>query len=819
MYKIAEVILPLPVKSNFYYSLSEEQAEVASLGQRVLVHFGKRKIYTGLIRQILSTSDEEEYSKLKPIDEILDTTPILFAPQLAMFEWISYYYSCTEGDVFKASLPAGLKPEGSLRIEMSPGLDWEKMDLPNQEYLLLEQLSVQPVLNFQDVGALWNVTNPYPRLKNMESRGFIILYEEAEQRYKPKFKTYLRLHPDFTSEEKLKEAFESFSARQVSQENLFTKIVSAFYQEKAVPKSETLKELSLGPHVVKSLVKAGFIQEEKVQVDRLAFYGYEPKKRDIVLTERQQHVLTKINALKEGQEAPTILLHGVTGSGKTHIYIELIKDALNEGKQVLYLLPEITLTKQIIDRVKSELGDTVGVYHSKFNDNERVEIWQKVQKREQDVVIGVRSSIFLPFSDLGLIIVDEEHDSSYKQQDPAPRYNARDVAVYYGKQEKVPVILGSATPSFESYHNAIQGKYYLTELPTRAVAREMPELEVVDMRIQRKKKLNKGILSLPLYNSIAQALQRKEQVILFQNRRGYSPYLICENCGHVPQCINCDISLTYHKEKNHMRCHYCGYTNFTVDKCDNCHHYALKRAGTGTEKIVEEVAYHFPDFQVERMDLDTTRTKFGYQQIIQRFENQQIQVLVGTQMVSKGLDIENVTLVGVINADNLLSFPDFRAHEHAYQLMKQVSGRAGRSHKKGKVIIQSMMPENAVLQALDKPFKHFYYPELHHRQELSYPPYKRLIRIEIRHKDRRYLETESVRFQKLLFPHFSNQLLGPDYALIPRLRNMYRMQFLLKLSKNFSVKKVREILYETIDKYYQRAPKKTMRIMIDVDPM
>lgn len=819
MHKIAEVILPLPVKSNFHYSLSEEQAEVAMMGQRVLVHFGKRKIYTGLIKNIFDSEDHNTFDKLKPVEEILDTTSILFAPQLALFEWISYYYSCTEGDVLKASLPAGLKPEGSLRIEMQPGLMWENMDLPNKEYLLLEQLQVQPVLSFQETASLWDVANPYPRLRNMESRGLVILYEEAEQRYKPKFKSYLRLHPTYTSDEKLKEAFDSFTARQVSQENLFTKIVSAFYQEKAVPKSETLKALSIGPYVVKALIKAGFIIEEKVQVDRLDFYGYEPKKKEIVLTERQEHVLTKIRALKHGQDAPTILLHGVTGSGKTHIYIELIKDVLNEGKQVLYLLPEITLTKQIIDRVKSALGKTVGVYHSKFNDNERVEIWQKVQTRKFDVIIGVRSSIFLPFSDLGLIVVDEEHDSSYKQQDPAPRYNARDVAVYYGKQENIPVLLGSATPSFESYHNAIQGKYYLTELPTRAVAREMPELEIVDMRIQRKKKLNKGILSQPLYEGIAASLERKEQIILFQNRRGYSPYLICENCGHVPQCINCDISLTYHKEKNHMRCHYCGYTNFTVDKCENCHHYALKRAGTGTEKIAEEVIHHFPDYQVERMDLDTTRTKFGYQQIIQRFENQQIHILVGTQMVSKGLDIENVTLVGVINADNLLSFPDFRAHEHAYQLMKQVSGRAGRSHKKGRVIIQTMTPDNAVLQALNKPFKHFYYPELHLRQQLNYPPYKRIIRIEIRHKDRRYLESESIRLQKLLLPHFSNQLLGPDYALIARLRNMYRMQYLLKLSKNFSVKMVREILYNAIDKYYQVAPKKTMRIMIDVDPM
>ncbi|TAE53195.1 MAG: primosomal protein N', partial [Bacteroidetes bacterium] len=509
----------------------------------------------------------------------------------------------------------------------------------------------------------------------------------------------------------------------------------------------------------------------------------------------------------------------VTGSGKTHLYIELIRDALAKGKQALYLLPEITLTKQIIDRVQGELGEAIGIYHSKFSNDERVEIWQKVSSGEYRVVIGVRSAIFLPFPELGLIVVDEEHDSSFKQHEPAPRYHARDVAVFAGTQQKIPILLGSATPSFESYYNARAQKYHHVLLPERAVAGQMPQIEVVDMRKEKKKGRVNGIFSLTLENAIIETLGRGEQVILFQNRRGYAPYLICESCGHVPECINCDISLTYHKEKANCRCHYCGYVEPEPAKCPQCGHFTMVRAGIGTEKIEEEVKLRFPDYRVERMDLDTTRTKWGYKQIIERFERGQIDILVGTQMVSKGLDFENVTLVGVIQADPLLTYPDFRAFERAYQLLVQVSGRAGRAQKQGKVLIQTLMPDNLVLHSLQSEFKDFFIQETPARQSIGYPPFTRLIRIEVRHRDKEYIEKEARALERHLRPHFGPNLLGPDFAVTARLRNQYRMQFLLKLAKGNNIGQMRQIIQQCYDTYYTQAADKTLVIVTDVDPI
>jgi len=817
---LAEIILPLPVKSNFHYLVKPEQLEKIAVGQRVLVHFGKNKIYTGVVRHILHDQQVGNTPhKLKPIDEILDEAPILHEIQLQLFEWIAYYYMCTPGEVFKAALPAGLKPESSLRVEMMDDLDWEGLELSDKEFELLEALSIQPVMNFNEVAKLWEILNPSPRLKSMQARGLVKLYQKVETKYKPKYEKFLRLSEAYTSEEKLREAFDSLAKNATAQENLLMRIVSEYYKGKTVPKSETLKELNIGSQVAKALIKKGFIEEEEVQIDRLELYGYKLHTKEIIYNEEQLRVLDEMRQhIASGQSKP-ILLHGITGSGKTHLYIELIKDALAQGRQVLYLLPEITLTKQIIDRVKSELGEQVGIYHSRFNDNERVEIYQKVRSRKYQVVIGVRSAIFLPFENLGLIVVDEEHDHSFKQHEPAPRYNARDLAIYYGQLVNCPVVLGSATPSFESYQNALKGKYLLVELHKRAVAANPPEIEIVDMRIQRKKRSMHSIFSSYLYQRIDEVLKRGEQVILFQNRRGYSPYLICETCGHVPECVNCDISLTYHKEKKHLRCHYCGHTDFNLNACTQCGNYTLRRAGIGTEKIEEAVREVFPEARVERMDLDTTRTKMAFQNIINRFENQQIDILVGTQMVSKGLDFENVTLVGVINADNLLTFPDFRAYENAYQLLTQVSGRAGRSTKKGQVLIQSLMPDNVVLRSIEHPYSEFFHKEIPSRQQLGYPPYARLIRIEFRHRDKSYIEQEALRLLNLLKPYFGANLLGPDYTLVARVRNLYRMQFLIKLSKNTSTQKIRSVLDKLIKHYFEVAPQKTLRIIVDVDPV
>lgn len=819
MATVAEIILPLPIKSNFSYLATKEQKPHLQAGKRVLVSFGRKKIYTGVIKRVYDEADPAVLNTLKEIEEILDDQPVLYEPQFRLFEWIAFYYMCSEGEVLKAALPAGLKPESSMRVRMREGLDYDALDTTDKEFILLEALSIQPVLNFKEVSEIWEIVNPSPRLRTMASRGWIELFQEVETRYKPKYKTYLQLHENLMNEESMKVALDSLN-RAPKQESLLMRVMSDFFQKKPTPKTEVLKEIKVSAAAVKSLVEKQFIIEEDVQVDRLELYGYKEKPKHVELNVHQAGALAQIKDSLAASISKPILLHGVTGSGKTHLYIELIQEARAKGKQVLYLLPEITLTKQIIDRIKSEFGEEVGIYHSKFNDQERVEIWQHVRDRKYEIVVGVRSSIFLPFQDLGLVVVDEEHDHSFKQTEPAPRYHARDLAVYYAKKLQIPVILGSATPAFESYLNAKQGKYTLVSMHKRAIEAKLPEIQVIDMRVERKTKQQKGIFSKRLHEAMQEALGRQEQIILFQNRRGYAPFLICSNCGHVPQCINCDISLTFHKAKDHLRCHYCGHTEYSLQKCPQCQHFTLNRAGVGTEKIEEQVKLYFPEAKVERMDLDTTRTKLGFQNIINRFESRQIDILVGTQMVSKGLDFENVTLVGVINADNILSFPDFRAFEKAYQLLTQVAGRAGRSTKQGRVLIQSMMPENHVLQTVEQqaPFDGFFMQELHNRQELGYPPLSRIIRIQMVHKDPKYLEQQAIKIDGLIRPYFGQNLLGPDYQLIPRIRNLYYMQFMIKVGKGLSPVRVRETLNSLVDKYFQEADNKTLRIILDIDP-
>lgn len=815
---IAQVILPLPVRSEFDYLASPEQATSLQPGMRVLVSFGKKKIYTGLVKSLRALLPSEKEAAFKPVEDILDEEPLLQEHHLRLFEWMAMYYCCTEGEVFRAALPLGLKPESATKIQMSPGVPWEDMDLDDKEWMLMEALSIQATLTFKEASDIWDVLNPNPRIKTMEGRGLIQTFSEVQETYKIKTKPFLKLAEAYQSEEMLKEAFDKVS-RSAHQENLLMEVVSAYYKDQSVPKKETLKRLEIGSQVAKALIDKEIIVQEDIPVDRIEFHGYHPRLAEVEFNDQQVRALAEIRAAFASSPRKPVLIEGVTGSGKTHIYIDLIKETLAQGKQVLYLLPEITLTKQIVERIRTAFGSKAGIYHSRFNDQEKVEIWQKVRQREFEVVVGVRSSVFLPFQDLGLIIVDEEHDQSFKQQEPSPRYNARDTAVYYSHLLKIPVLLGSATPALESYANAEIGKYHLVELHKRAVAQHLPTLEIVDMRVQKKKKLLNGIFSNILEKEVGEALARKEQVILFQNRRGYAPFLVCESCGHVPQCINCDISLTYHKAKDHLRCHYCGYTAFQTQACELCGNFSLHQGGIGTEKIAENISELFPDHRVERMDLDTTRTKFGYQQIIQQFELGQIDILVGTQMVSKGLDFENVTLVGVISADQILGFPDFRAYEQGYQLLTQVSGRSGRATKPGKVVIQTHMPDNPILKLLGGTYKAFYQEQLSDRAAHSYPPYSRLIRIEIRHQDRRFIEAEAARLHGFLLPHFGQNLLGPDYALVARVRNQYRMQYLIKISKKTPVDRLRDVLNKCVRSYFAAAPQKTLRVILNVDPM
>ena len=813
----AEIILPLPIRSNFDYRIPENLEEKAAPGQRVLVIFGKRKIYTGLIKKLYRVKDSRRLRDLKFIDEILDENPIINEKQFALFDWIASYYFCSEGEVMKAALPTGLKPESTLRVELVPGLELEDLDLDVKEHNLLERLQIQPSMTLQEVSDLWDINDPGTRLRNLAGRGLVMLIHRLEEAYKPKFERYIDLAPAWKNEEILHQAFDSLR-NAPKQEDVLMLVVSAWMRGQLLSKKELMAQMEGGSSALTALVKKEIIIETEVRVDRMEGLNHDHNKKEITLNDEQVSALAKIRYSFSADPNKPVLLHGVTGSGKTHIYIELIRDNLEKGKQVLYLLPEIGLTKQIIDKVRSEFGDKVGVYHSRFNDHERVEIWQKVVSGDYQVVIGVRSSFFLPFSDLGLIIVDEEHDHSFKQNDPSPRYQARDLSVYATRLLGCNTILGSATPAFESYYNALQGRYCLVEIKNRATDAALPVVKLIDMREQFKKKLSTGMFSLPLVNALALRNERNEQSILFQNRRGFSPWLVCTSCGYVPHCINCDITLTYHKKRNELRCHYCGYTDTQTQQCDKCSNFTYKQQGVGTEKIEEQVTSLFPKLRVSRMDLDTTRGKQAFDQMIRAFETHQIDMLVGTQMVTKGLDVDNVTLVGVIDADPLLNFPDFRAYEHAYQLLTQVSGRAGRSDKAGEVYIQTRMPDNRVLQMIQGDFRAFYEQELVNRKNLNYPPFSRLIKMELRNRDREFLESQAFFLRNLLIASFGSALLGPEYPPVAWIRNEYRLQFLFKLDRKLSVPKVREVLRKKIDEYYEKAPKKTVKIVVDVDP-
>lgn len=816
---LAEIILPLAVKSNYSYKLQPSQVADAAVGKRVYVQFGRGKIYTGVIKRVWDEINPENPEKMKFVEEIIDEAPIIFDAQFKMMEWMAFYYMCTEGEVLKAALPIGLKPQSNQFVQMAEeDANWEEWITDDKEYLLLEALATQPELSTIEVGDIWGVQNPLPRIKKMEERGWVRIIQRVETTYQPKTKTYLALTPLLIHDETaLHKALDSLS-RSHQQENLLLHVLSRHLQQQIVPKSETIKQLNVSPAVVKALVEKGFLVEQHLEIDRLPDIVSEPV-QSMQLSKVQLPVFKDIQSSFQAHPAKPVLLYGITGSGKTLIYVHLIKEMILQGKQVLYLLPEISITQQIIDRVRREIGHRVGVYHSRFSNNERVEIWQKICNKQYDVVIGVRSAMFLPFENLGLIIVDEEHDRSFKQDNPAPRYNARDVAIWMGHSFKCNVLLGSATPSFETFYNAKSGKYHLVELKERAISAKLPTLETVDMRKELKDKSAKGVFSSVLMKATQEALIRGEQVILFQNRRGFSPYLLCTTCGHVPECVNCDISLTYHKQKDYVRCHYCGHTEYLHDKCPTCGNFTLKKQGIGTEKIEEEIKALFPAAVVERMDLDTTRGKTKFQRLIARLEAREIDILVGTQMVSKGLDFENVTLVGVVNADNLLSYPDFRVYEQAYQMLTQVSGRAGRSTKQGKVIIQTHQPDNQVLMMLTDDYDKFYDATVHQREELAYPPFNRLISIELHHPEQLFIEKEALRLNALFKPTFGDYLLGPDYATIPRVRNTYRMHFLLKLGKTFSLQKVREALIQCIELYYAQAPNKTLRIVMDVDPI
>lgn len=836
-----DVILPLSVTNLYTYRVPFEWAESIAIGKRVVVQFGKGKLYSALVRRIHEIPPKQYVAKY--IDSILDDHPIVNQKQFELWEWMCSYYMCNIGDVMVAALPGGLRLSSETKVVLNQTYKERllKTELTDKEFLILDALEIRQVLTLNDVSDIIEQKIVYPIIKSLIEKGIVLIQEELKEKFKPKIESFVRITDYADDEENLKTFFvalEKKAPKQLDVVMTYITLSKRYSKERVeVRKSDILKVIEGGEAALKSLIKKNVFELYEREVGRLASFENENKISN--LNEEQQTILDSINAQfgrtenVSGQPVKdVVLLHGVTSSGKTEIYVKLIEQAIAEGKQVLYLLPEIALTTQIINRLRKYFGDMVGVYHSKFNGNERVEVWNNVLGRSLDIeknatefsnfklVIGARSALFLPFSNLGLVIVDEEHDTSYKQYDPSPRYNARDAAIYLAHIHKAKTLLGSATPCIESYYNAQDGKYGFAELTKRFGGVQMPEILIADVKEATRKKQMKSHFSPLLLDTITLALDKKEQVILFQNRRGFAPQLECNICAWIPQCANCDVSLTYHKVSNQLRCHYCGYSIKPPTKCAACGDTDLKMKGFGTEKIEEELSIFYPKARISRMDLDTTRSKFAHQHIIQDFEEGNIDILVGTQMVTKGLDFDNVSMVGILNADSMLNFPDFRSFERSFQLMAQVSGRAGRKSKRGKVIIQTQNPDHSIIQeVIANDFASMYTNQLVDRKNFNYPPYFRLIEVTVIHKDVDMVNASSKYLADALKKHFAKRVLGPEFPLVSRVRNLYHKNILLKIERDASVGQVKKILSELLMKFKSSADYKSVRVQIDVDPM
>lgn len=792
-------------------------------GQRAIVQFGDRKILTGVIMNIHEQPPAEHQAKY--ILELLDEFPIVSDLQVKVFQWIKDYYLCTLGEVLNAGLPSGLKLGSESRVQLHPAfrLDESTVPLSEKELMLIRNLEHES-LDYSSIAKLLNVRHPYTILKSLVAKEAVILYEEVREKYKPRTETRVRLMNAYTGSDALEALFSQLASKPKQEE-----IVLRYLQDVPVLQDaasnqhginrKKLLEPDLSESSLNTLVKNGVFEVFQVIVSRFSEWA-SPDPHVNALSEEQHHALQSI--LAQFQDKQGVLLHGVTGSGKTEVYIHLIRQALEGGNQVLYLLPEIALTTQVVQRLQKVFGAAMGVYHSRFSDNERVEIWKGVLNGSLKFIVGVRSSIFLPFDSLGLIIVDEEHDASYKQQEPAPRYNARDVAMVLGQHHHAKVILGSATPSLESYYHAKQGKYGYVTLDKRFGEAQLPQVVLADMHDARIRKTIKGEFSQVLLQHIAQTLSRKEQVIVFQNRRGYSPMVNCEDCGWVPKCINCAVSLTYHQYRGAMICHYCGYREAMPEKCPSCSSTRLRTVGYGTEKLEEELSLQFPDAIVQRMDFDTTRSKTAYESILEGFEKGETNILVGTQMVTKGLDFDRVSLVGIFNADRMIHFPDFRSYERAFQLIIQVSGRAGRRSTPGTVVVQTSSVDHPLLQMiLRHDITAFYEKELEDRRMHGYPPFSRLIEITVKHADKATCRNAAQElFDRVRIALPNVRVLGPGEPMIAKVRNQYLMNVLLKVPRSgIALDKLKQQLDATISGVLQSKSFKNLRIIPDVDPV
>lgn len=808
-----EVVLPLSLAKNYTYRVPFELNNQVAIGKRVVVQFGKHKIYTALIKSI--TQIPPIAYEAKYIIDFVDEKPIVNTYQLQFWDWITNYYLCNEGDVMSAALPTGLKLASETILILREDYELAITDLTDKEALIITTLQKQYRITVNDVAKLLGQKTVYPIINNLLNKELVLVAEEVVDKYKPLLKSFIVLNDFYKDEENLKQLFLVLE-RAPKQLDALLAYLKLIKQQDVIAKQQLVEESNCGSAAIKALIDKEIFVIEKRAVSRLAD-GNDTFSVNFELSKAQQNAYSQINTVFEQKDVA--LLHGVTASGKTQIYIKLIEKAIANGSQVLFLLPEIALTTQIVERVKRYFGEVIGVYHSKFNNNERVEIWNKVLNGSYKVVLGARSAVFLPFINLKLIVVDEEHEPSYKQYDPAPRYQARDSAIYLAHLHQAKVVLGSATPSIESYYNALNQKYGLITLNERFGGVQLPNQQVVSIAEETKKKKMISYFTSTLVEDIDATLAKKEQVILFQNRRGYATILICATCGFAPKCINCDVSLTYHKSSGQLHCHYCGYHQSSVNICPACGSVHVEQKGFGTERIEEELKLLFPNVNIARLDFDSTRTKNSLQQIISDFQEKKTDILIGTQMVAKGLDFDNVTLIGVINADTLLNYPDFRAFERSYQLLAQVAGRAGRREEQGNVCIQTYNSNHRIIkQVVDNDYLAMYNDEIAERIQYNYPPFSRLIFVYVKHKDAHVLNKAANDLAQRLKAQMGSRVLGPEQPLVSRVRNYYIQQIIIKSDKSTNIQKVKSALKNTLQLFNSEKEFKSVLTQIDVDP-
>lgn len=821
----AEVILPLPIYSTYTYLIPEEMSDQVQAGSRVLVQFGKKKYYTAIVE--FTHSQAPSGYDVKPIMAVLDSSPIVRYPQIKLWNWIADYYLCAPGEVYKAALPTGLKLESETYVSVNP--DYEPAEanpfkLNERQAMVLMIVEEKKRVRIAEIEAETKFRNVAAVINPMLEHGILEIDEKVVERYRPKKVSLVKLTFPRGNSDRLHECFEKVSRSRQQEKALIAYLdlsgwMAPTGELKDVEKEKLLQVSGVSPGVLRALTDKGIFQIYKKSINRFAA---DQNERRTVLSPLSPPQAETMRQIIDGfKNKPIQLLHGVTGSGKTEIYMHLISKVLETGNQVLFLVPEISLTTQLSDRLKKVFGKQLLVYHSKFSDSERVDIWRRLlSTHEPLVVLGVRSSVFLPFAHLGLVIIDEEHEASFKQYDPAPRYNARDAALVLAQMHGAKSLLGSATPSIETYFKATSGKYGLVTLSERFEGATLPQVEIVDMKEMRKKKEVKGILSSHLRKRIIDTMQNGKQAILFQNRRGFAPVVVCDQCGWTPKCQNCDVSLVYHKNIGLLRCHYCGFSQMLPKLCPACGQNSIKIFGYGTERIAEEMHEEFHDFRVARMDLDTTRNKDAYQEIIEEFARHETDILVGTQMVSKGLDFGDVTTVGVLNADTLLNFPDFRSNERAFNMLEQVAGRAGRRQEKGTVVIQTVNPAHDVLRYVKThDYDAYYKAEIADRGRFAYPPFTKVINIYLKNKDALICDRAAVIYAMELRKVFKERVLGPEKPFVARVATWYLQSIMLKIEAGASMKKVKDLLRKIYAGIANLPEIKTSVVYYDVDPV